>query len=117
MTNATQDRSAGRTLGWPSYPESSQPLLRERVSGRLRGAQAREQIARTLSLIVEDAFMVPSGRLVAHLQDALDQPVAAATEAAIDTLVDELADLLDLLPEVESPAWERSRIEAELGLE
>jgi hypothetical protein len=91
--------------------------LRGQVTARLYGAEAREVVARSLTQLVEDAFLVGAGSPIRHLRDALDEPIAAATEAAVGTLVDELADLLDLIPETAADAWQRARIEADLGYE
>jgi hypothetical protein len=91
--------------------------LREQVNARLCGAEARESVARSLTRVVEDAFLPGSCSSTRHLRDALDEPIAAATETAITTLVDELADLLDLLPETAADAWSRARLEADLGYE
>lgn len=104
-----------RAVGEPS---SVRPLpLRERVSFRLRAPSARELVARSLSQVVEDAFLVDACSPLPHLRDALDEPIAAATEAAVATLIDELADLLDLLPETAADAWDRARQTADLGVE
>lgn len=92
-------------------------VLRERITFRLRAAQSREQVARSLTQLVEDAFLVDTCKLIPHLRDALDEPIAAATETAVETLIDELADLLDLLPETSAGAWDRARLEADLGYE
>jgi hypothetical protein len=74
-------------------------------------------VARRLSQVVIEAFLIPGGHRLPHLQDALDEPIAAATEVALETLIDELADLVDLLPGVDPGAWEQARLRAELGLE
>jgi hypothetical protein len=74
-------------------------------------------IARSLTQVVEDAFVVDACALIPHLRDSLDEPIAAATEAAVDRLVDELADLLDLLPETAVDTWDRARVAADLGYE
>ncbi len=92
-------------------------LLRERIIGRLRGPRSREQVARSLTLVVEEAFLDAAWAPLPHLRDALDEPIAAATEVAVATLVDELADLLDLVPETMFDTWERARIEVDLGRE
>ncbi|HEY7827678.1 MAG TPA: hypothetical protein VIB99_05560 [Candidatus Limnocylindrales bacterium] len=92
-------------------------ILRDRVLARLRGPRARELVARRLSQVVIEAFLIPGGHRLPHLQDALDEPIAAATEVALETLIDELADLVDLLPGVDPGAWEQARLRAELGLE
>ena len=106
------DRSAGEpSLGRPPLP------LRELVSHRLRAAGSRELVARSLTQLVEDAFVVDACSPIPHLRDALDEPIAAATETAVDTLIDELADLLDLLPETAADAWHRARLAADLGYE
>jgi hypothetical protein len=65
--------------------------LRGQVNARLCGAEARESVARSLTRVVEDAFLPGSCSSTHHLRDALDEPIAAATETAITTLVDELA--------------------------
>jgi hypothetical protein len=91
--------------------------LRGQVTARLYGAEARELVARSLTQLVEDAFLVGACLPTRHLRDAFDEPIAAATEAAVGTLVDELADLLDLMPESAADAWQRARIEADLGYE
>lgn len=92
-------------------------VLHDRVTARLRGPRAHEQVARSLADVVAEAFLIRGRIALPHLQDALDEPIAAATEVALETLVDELADLVDLLPMVEPDAWERARLEADLGLE
>lgn len=89
--------------------------LRGQVTARLSGADAREQVARSLTRLVEDAFLVGAGAPTRHLRDALDEPIAAATEAAVATLIDELADLLDLVPETAADAWQRAQLEADLA--
>lgn len=91
--------------------------MREQVTLRLRSTRSRALLARSLGQIVEDAFLIDRCATIPHLRDALDQPISAVTETAIDTLVDELADLLDLLPETSAQAWERARLEADLGFE
>ena len=63
--------------------------------------QARERVARNLTQLVEDALAVAAFSAIPHLRDALDEPIAAATAIAIETLVGELADLL---PETATPA-------------
>ena len=98
-------------------PDRGDLILRERVLIRLRSARARELVARRLSQVVAEAFLVPGGQPLPHLQDALDEPIAAATEVALETLIDELADLVDLLPTADLGAWEQARVRAELGLE
>lgn len=99
-------------------PSLRRPVpLRERVTFRLRAPQSREIVARSLTQLVEDAFLVDACSPVPHLRDALDGPIAAATETAVDTLIDELADILDLLPETAVDAWDRARRVAELGYE
>ena len=91
--------------------------LRGQVTGRLCGAEAHELLARSLTELVEDAFLVGACSPTRHLRDAIDQPIAAATQAALTTLVDELEDLLDLVPESAADAWMRARLEADLGYE
>lgn len=91
--------------------------LRERVTLRLRAPHSRQLVALSLTQLVEDAFLVDACSSIPHLRDALDEPIAAATETAVDTLIDELADLLDLLPETAVEAWDRARRAAELGFE
>lgn len=88
--------------------------VRAQVIARLCGAEAREQVARSLTQLVEDAFLVAACSPTRHLRDALDEPIAAATEAAVATLIDELDDLLDLMPETAADAWQRARLEADL---
>lgn len=92
-------------------------VLHDRVRARLRGPRAHEQVARSVADIVAEAFLIRGSNSLPHLQDALDEPIAAATEVALETLVDELGDLVDLLPTLEPDAWERARLEADLGLE
>ena len=103
-------------IGEPSLVQRPMPL-RERVSFRLRAPHSRELVARSLTQLVEDAFLVDACSSIPHLRDALDEPIAAATETAVDTLIDELADLLDLLPETAVDAWDRARRAADLGYE
>jgi hypothetical protein len=91
--------------------------VRGQVIARLCGAEAHELVARSLTQLVEDAFLVAACSPTRHLRDALDQPIAAATEAAVATLIDELDDLLDLMPETASDAWQRARLEADLAFE
>lgn len=91
--------------------------LRGQVTARLYDGDARELVARSLTQLVEDAFLIGACAPIRHMRDALDEPIAAATEAALGTLVDELADLLDLIPETAAGAWQRARIEADLGYE
>ncbi len=105
-----------RGIGEPSLGPRPVPL-RERVTVRLRAPGSRELVARSLTQLVEDAFLVDACSAIPHLRDALDEPIAAATETAIDTLIDELADLLDLLPETAENAWNRAQLEADLGYE
>jgi hypothetical protein len=100
-----------------SNEDKAGAMLQDRVIARLRGARAREQVARGLTQVVAEAFLIPGVRSLPHLQDALDEPISAATEVALETLIDELADLVDLLPAWEPGAWERARLEAELGVE
>lgn len=88
--------------------------VRAQVAARLCGAEAHEQVARSLTQLVEDAFLVAACSPTRHLRDALDEPIAAATEAAVATLIDELDDLLDLMPETDADAWQRARLEADL---
>ena len=92
-------------------------VLRERITLRLRAPQSRELVAQSLTQLVEAAFLVDACASIPHLRDALDEPIAAATETAVDTLIDELADLLDLLPETAADGWDRARLEADLGYE
>ncbi|MGH2407421.1 MAG: hypothetical protein ACRDF7_04985 [Candidatus Limnocylindrales bacterium] len=91
--------------------------MRELVSHRLRSPGSRERVARSLTQLVEDAFLVDARSPIPHLRDALDEPIAAATETAVDTLIDELADLLDLLPDEDAAAWDRTGQEAQLDYE
>jgi len=48
-------------------------VLRERITFRFRAAQSREQVARSLTQLVEDAFLVDTCKLIPHLRDALDE--------------------------------------------
>ena len=91
--------------------------LRGQVTARLSGPDARERVARSLTQLVEESFLVHECLPIRHLRDALDEPIAAATDAAIFTLVDELGDLLDLVPESAADAWQRARLEADFGYE
>ncbi len=111
--------AANRSNDTVVSPDEVRPelVLQDRVAARLRCPRSREQVARSLAQVVEDAFVGIAGHSLPHLQDALDEPIAAATEVAVETLVDELADLLDLLPEAELPSWDYGRLEAELGYE
>jgi hypothetical protein len=93
------------------------PILRDLVSRRLRAPGSSEIVARSLTQVVEDAFFIDACSLIPHLRDSLDDPIAAATEAAVETLVEELADLLDMLPDAALETWDRARLEAELGYE
>ena len=95
--------------------------LRLRVEVGIRGPGGREQVARALSDLVRDALCISgadvTGGPIAHLVDALEFPVAAATETAIDTLMTELEDILALVPDADLEVWERVRLRAELGSE
>ena len=91
--------------------------LRDLVSNRLRAPGSRELVARSLTQLVEDAFLVDARQPIPHLRDALDEPIAVATETAVETLIDELADLLDLLPDNTTSTWDRAGLQAELGYE
>ena len=99
------------SMGRPPVP------LRDLVSHRLRAPGSRELVARSLTQLVEDAFLVDACPPIPHLRDALDEPIAAATETAVETLIDELADLLDLLPDGGVDAWDRAALQAELAYE
>ncbi|MEP6637879.1 MAG: hypothetical protein ABJC39_00890 [Chloroflexota bacterium] len=103
-------------IGEPSLGRRSLPL-RAQVAFRLRTPGSRGLIARSLTQLVEEAFLVDACSPIPHLRDAWDEPIAAATETAIETLVDELADVLDLLPATGGNAWDRARLEADLGYE
>lgn len=110
--------NADAAIGEPSLARRPVPVpVRDQVSFRLRGVKSRELVARSLTQLVEDTFLVDACAAIPHLRDALDGPIAAATEIAVDTLVDELADLLDLLPEIAPGAWERACLAADLGYE
>lgn len=102
--------------GEPSLQQRPIPL-RDLVMIRLRAPRSRELVARSLVQLVEDAFLFDAPARIPHLRDALDEPVAAATETALDTLIDELADLLDLIPDTAADAWHRAQLEADLGYE
>ena len=118
MQTMTLERPLEFDPGVVDGRSTSRPVsLRGQVTARLCGAEAREQVARSLTQVVEDAFLVAACSPTRHLRDALDEPIAAATEAAVATLVDEMADLLDLVPETAADAWQRARLEADFGYE
>ena len=112
MLELTLDRppAADRVSGQPDPRRRPRPV-RERITVRLRSPRSRELVARSLILVVEDAFRDE----IPHLRDALDEPIAVATETAVDTLIDELEDLFDLVPESATEAWDRARDAADLG--
>jgi len=114
----TLERPLNSDIGTGEPTLERRPVpLRGLVSHRLRAAGSLELVARSLTQLVEDAFVVEACSSIPHLRDALDQPIAAATATAVDTLIDELADLLDLLPETAANVWNRARLEADLGYE
>lgn len=118
MQTTTLERPIDVNRGVVGRARTQRPVsLRGQVTARLSGPEAREQVARSLTDLVEEAFLVGACSTTRHLRDALDEPIAAATEAAMTTLVDELADLLDLVPETDADAWQRARLEADLGYE
>lgn len=116
MQTMTQERPLDAYPGVAGRRPTPPPVsTRGQVTASLCGAEARERVARSLTHVVEDAFLAASCSPTRHLRDALDEPIAAATEAAVATLIDELADLLDLVPETAADAWQRAYLEADLG--
>jgi len=100
-----------------SSSRTSATSLGECVDRRLRAPGSREAIALALTQVVEDAFLFDVCSGLPNLRGSLDEPISIASEVALETLIDELQDLLDRLPDAASEAWDRARIAADLGTE
>ncbi|HXG39943.1 MAG TPA: hypothetical protein VNJ28_03280 [Candidatus Limnocylindrales bacterium] len=111
-------------VGRPDPPMRSRTLLLDRIERRIAGPDGRERIHRALDAIARDALCLGCSctdwlppALGDVLTGAIDDAVRSASRVAVATLVDEIIDALDLIPDDALAIWEKAYIRASLGLE
>lgn len=94
-------------------------VVERRVSRRLRDDESHRRVASALADIAV-AAIYPS-RYVGSERSAigglLEDPIASATRVAVETLIDELEDLVDTLPPSTLERLVAEQRDADLGLE
>jgi hypothetical protein len=93
--------------------------LERQVTRRLRADESRRLVSAALAEVAAAAIHPaclrgPGGPRMSGL---LEDPVASATRVAVETLVDELEDLVDTLPASMLASLAAEQLAADLGLE
>jgi hypothetical protein len=93
--------------------------LERQVSRRLRGDASRKRVSAALAEVAAEAIHPARflGRGGSRMSGLLEDPVASATEVAVETLIDELEDLVDTLPASTLESLAAEQLAADLGLE
>jgi hypothetical protein len=93
--------------------------LERRVTRRLRDDDSRRRVSAALAEVAAAAIH-PGGARVARgavMSGLLEDPVASATRVAVETLIDELEDLVDALPPATLERLAAEQLAADLGIE
>ena len=93
--------------------------LERKVSRRLRDDDCHRAVANVLAQVASAAIYPAHHPLAGEsgMTGLLEDPVASATHVAVETLIDELEDLLDALPRSTVNLLATEQLLAELGLE
>jgi hypothetical protein len=93
--------------------------LERRVARRLRAGDSYRRVSAVLAEVAAAAIHprldgISRGPVMGGL---LEDPVASATEVAVETLIDELEDLVDALPASALDSLAAEQLAADLGIE
>jgi hypothetical protein len=93
--------------------------LERQVSRRLRGDESRRLVWAALAEVAAAAIHPASRRDPSgpRMSGLLEDPVASATDVAVETLIDELEDFVDSLPSSVLESLAAEQLEADLGIE
>jgi hypothetical protein len=93
--------------------------LERKVRSRISADDAHHQISLVLAEVAVAAIHPSRRGSIAGgaMESLIEEPVAMATRAAIETLIDELEDLVDSLPASELDHLALEQLEADLGFE
>jgi hypothetical protein len=93
--------------------------LERRVTRRLRDDDSRRRVSAALAEVAAAAIHPAGARLAGGpvMSGLLEDPVASATQVAVDTLIDELEDLVDALPPATLERLAAEQVAADLGIE
>jgi hypothetical protein len=93
--------------------------LERKVARRLRGDESHRRVSAVLAEIAASAIHPrPDG--ISHgpvMTGLLEDPVASATHVAVETLIDELDDLVEALSRDSLRKLAAEQLEADLGIE
>ena len=94
-------------------------VLERQVSRRLRDEDSRRLVAAALAEVAAAAIHPGRslGRDGPRMSGLLEDPVASATRVAVETLIDELEDLVDALPASALESLAAEQLAADLGIE
>jgi hypothetical protein len=93
--------------------------LERQVSRRLRGEESRRRVSSALAEVAAAAIHPASrgGPGGPTMSGVLEDPVASATQVAVETLIDELEDFVDSLPSSMLDSLAAEQLAADLGIE
>jgi hypothetical protein len=93
--------------------------VERQVSRRLRDGEAIGRVSAVLAEVAAAAIHPAGARLATGevMSGLLEDPVASATRVAVETLIDELEDLVDALPRSTLERLAAEQVAAELGIE
>jgi hypothetical protein len=93
--------------------------LERRVARRLRDDDCQRRVSAVLADVAASAIYPHVDQLSGrpHVNGLLEDPVASATRVAVETLIDELDDLVDALTPEALGRLAAEQLEADLGIE